>query len=252
MKITQEQFNKAQKTFSKKSLSDTQKQSMLSKIYFTSEVATTSHLPGLFHSRLGGFRAKALATGAIIALLVSGTSYASAMSLPGDLLYGMKVNVLEPIGLTLRLSEESKNEYRILLLEKRVEELERLRQRGEIGEESQKKSAEAANKNIKELESSAIFDEKGENADVSEKVNNYNNLIDATLKIETNMQIDVHKNLDVIDHAPLKEQVGGDAPEGINIPASVNVRVNIEAPKKENFPLNSESDVNINGGIGNL
>ena len=235
MKITREQFNKAQKTFSKKSLSDIQKHIILSNIYSESEVAITRPVVSSSSSYFVFFRQKVFVAVAVVILLVSGTSYASAKSLPGDLLYGMKVNVIEPIGLALRFNEKSKNEYKISLLQKRVEELEKLKERGNINEDSQKASSEATNKNIKELEHSAIFDEKGGNVDVSEKLETYNNLIDAKLKIETNIKIDDNKELDVTEQVDIKEETTGDSDSGIN-------EVDIEVENQDDLPLNVESD----------
>ncbi len=226
---------------------------MLSAIYSESaEVATKPVVPSL-SSYFISFRQKVLAAVAVIVLLVSGTSYASALSLPGDLLYGMKINIIEPIGLALRFSEESKNEYRILLLQKRVAELESLQQRGGIDEDAQKASSEAANKNVKELERSAIFDEKGENTDVSEKVKIYNNLIDAELKIETNINIDGPEELDVTGHVDTKEaitDVSGSGANESNDP--LDIEATIEVEKQTDLPLQVESGSVIQAEIPGL
>lgn len=146
-----------------------------------------------FGSYFDFFRQRAFSLAAVLILVLSGTTYASAHSLPGSLLYGMKVNLVEPIGLALRFTEESKNQYKISLLEKRVEELERLREKGSLEEDTQRASAEATGKNVKELETSAVFNEEGENIDVSENIRIYNNLIDSELKIETKIKIDTNE-----------------------------------------------------------
>lgn len=190
MKITQEQFNSAKETFSKKFLSDIQKQTMLSNIYRDDKIFISRPIVSPFIAHFTIFRQKILVSVMIIVLLITGTSYASAMSLPGDLFYDVKVDILEPIAVAVRLSEESKNDYKISLLGKRVDELNELKKKGDIYEVSQKASSKATNKNVKELEKSAIFNEKGQNAVVSEKVKSYNELIDVNLKIETNIKID--------------------------------------------------------------
>jgi hypothetical protein len=202
MKITRKQFNKAQKTFTKRSLSNIQKHAMLSYIYSESKNITPRSLTTVspWSSYFVFFRQKAFVAMAIIVLLVSGTSYASAMSLPGDLLYDIKVTIIEPIGLTLRFGEKSKNEYRISLLQKRVTELEKLRQRGGIDENSQRASSKATNKNIKELESNVMLNKQETNTYIYEKVKIYNSLVDSELKIETNIEIDDKKGLiDALD-----------------------------------------------------
>ena len=252
MKITKEQFNKAQKTFSKKSLSGTQKHAMLSSIYSEKNVSERSVISPL-SSYFIFFRQKAFVAAVVVVLLLSGTSYVSAHSLPGDLLYPIKTNIIESIGLALRFNEEAKNEYRIYLLKKRVDELEELKQRGEISEDSRQDSSKATNKTAKNLEGSAIFDEEGENDYVSEKMKIYNNLIDAELEIETTIKIDTDINMDTEikennklevkveeDILDIEDEVGGiDTEEDINpdtnnnLPPNTNVgsEIEIEIPR---------------------
>jgi hypothetical protein len=197
MKITREQFNTAKKTFSQESLSDTQKNTMLSHIYVESEQAVAKPTVSPLSFYFVFFKQKAFVAVAVIVFASLGTTYASAQSLPGDLLYGMKVNILEPTGLALRFSEESKNEYKISLLKKRVDELEKLKQKGKLNDDSKKASSDATEKNIRALENSAIFNEEGENEYVSEKVKIYNTLIDSELKIETRIELDAGMEPDV-------------------------------------------------------
>lgn len=212
MKITQEQFNSAQKTFTKKSLSVIQKQTMLSNIYRDNKEFAIKPIVSPFISHFTLFRQKIAVSLAIIILLISGTSYTSAMSLPGDLFYDVKVDIIEPIGLVVRANEVSRNEYKISLLEKRVNELNKLKEKGDIYENSQKASFKATNKNVKELEKSAIFNEKGQNAIVSEKIKSYNELIDVNLKIETSIKIDDQdfedeKELELVDIINKEEDI---------------------------------------------
>jgi len=190
MKITKKQFDTAQKKLSKKSLSGAQKQNMLAHIYANTQSPVDQPVVSPLSSYFLFFRQRAFVAVATLVLIFSGTSYASAQSLPGDLLYGLKVDVLEPIGLALQLSEEAKSNYKVSLLKKRIAELEELKERGAANEESQKASSKAANKNIKELEQSAIFSSEGTNEDVSEKIKMYNVLVDPALEIETTIEVD--------------------------------------------------------------
>lgn len=244
MKITQEQFNNAKETFFKKSLSDTQKEIMLSSIY-SREIVNKSIISPFFPYLLI-IKHKAFAVLLFIVLLVSGTSYASAMSLPGDILYDMKVDILEPAGLIFRLSEESKNEYRISLLEKRVEELSTLKKSGNNYQESQKASSKATNKNIKVLEQSAIFDEKGQNIEVAQKLELYNNLIDEELKIETNIIIDDKEEIDIDTSLEVKEESAVELESEVDESKDIlDTQFDIKIEEENKLPLNIENDLDI-------
>lgn len=183
MKMTEEQFDKNRKSFARRGLSDAQKQTMLARIYTDTPASAPVVSPLSDHFLF--YREKIIAAVAAVVLVLSGTTLVSAHSLPGDPLYKVKVNVVEPIGLALRLSEESKNEYKVHLLQKRVDELRQLIAQESINADAQNASIMAADKNIKALEQSAIFDVEGKNAAVSETVEAYNSLIDGGLKIDT-------------------------------------------------------------------
>lgn len=190
MRISKEQFNNAKQNFSEKSLSNTQKQNMLQSIYSEETVQADPVLSPL-SSYLMFFKEKYFVAIAVVVLLLSGTSFASAYSLPGDMLYSIKTKILEPVGLSLKFSEEAENRYKIQLLEKRVEELEKLKERDFLSKEKQKESRDTASKNVKDLESSAIFNEDGKNSEVSSQIEIYNNIIETELEIQTNI---INKN----------------------------------------------------------
>lgn len=129
------------------------------------------------------------AVASILILLVSGTTYASALSLPGDPLYGMKIHIIEPIELAFQFDEESKNEYRISLLQKRLTELEKLREEGRLDENAQQASFEAVRKNVQEIEWGTPLDESDRNIEVTKKMELYNALIGAELNIEASIDL---------------------------------------------------------------
>lgn len=142
MKITKKQFEKAQETFLEKSLSTGEKASMLSTIYSEVGAPVTSPLSGwsiLFSRRV------AMAF-LVVVFVFSGGAYASAYSLPGDLLYPIKVGVLEPIALAARITDEAKEQYRTKLIERRAQELEILYERGALTEEKKAISERATEK----------------------------------------------------------------------------------------------------------
>ena len=200
--MTEEQFNEIQKTFSKRSLSDDQKNIILSTIYREVGKTEFQSIPGSvvdspINYYFSFFKHKTFVIMASFLLLLSGTAYASAQSLPGDLLYRMKVNMIEPTVLAFKFSEESKNEYKIELLQKRIEELEKLNSKSALDLNSQKESFKATVKNIKILEKSSIFNEQGENQGVSEQIKIYNGLMGDDLKVDTKIEIELGSDLEV-------------------------------------------------------
>ena len=148
-KIKKEQFDMAQKKFLQATFSDSQKKAMLAHIYSTdlsnygasvpnngaklsdSEIVKRSH--EYKHPVASPFwvfsRQKVLVATIVVIMFLSGTAYASAQSLPGDMLYKIKTDVLEPIALFVRFDEKSKNEYRAFLAQKRIDELMELEKR---------------------------------------------------------------------------------------------------------------------------
>ena len=236
MNIKEEQFNTAQKTFSQKALSDVQKSTMLSSIYAstgqTVKTPVSSHVSpyALF------FRQRAVVAMALI-LLVSGTTYASAKSLPGDLLYGLKVNVVEPATLVLHFSEQSKNEYKISLLQKRIDELQSLQQRSTLDQEAQIKSSEATDKNVKELETSAVFNSQGQNSDISEKIKAYNATIDSNLQIQTNIKAKTEPSINLDTQSNLEKVVSN--------PVNPLGTIYIQTESKTEIPVNKNIPSNM-------
>jgi len=192
MKISKEQFNTAQKTLSKKGLSYSQKNTMLSSIYAQNSEIEKGPVVSPLSSYFMFFQTKSFAVLTMILLVVSGTSYASAQSLPGDLLYSVKINALEPIVLVLQKDSKSKDEYRIILLQKRIDELEKLVKRNGIKKESEIESSKATQKNVKVLEKSAVFTEEGQNIKISNQIEKYNSLVSSDFEIKTS----IHKNSD--------------------------------------------------------
>lgn len=187
MKINEEQFNKASKILSEVSLSSTEKKSMLEGIYANSPVPSSiKAIPSPFANFSIFFvHQRTFIALATLVLMITGTTYASAGSLPGNPLYEMKVGVLEPIGLALRFNEKAKNEYKIALLKERVLEIQTLKTRGKINKESEMISSIATRKNVADLEASAIYDDDGMNAEVSTQIETYNSFLPEKLKVET-------------------------------------------------------------------
>lgn len=77
----------------------------------------------------------AFATFLIITTLAGGVSLASENSLPGDVLYPLKVSFNEEVRSALTLSGESKTDWEVRRAERRVEEAERLAEKGKLSKE---------------------------------------------------------------------------------------------------------------------
>ena len=185
MKITETQFNAAQETFSGRSLSDAHKQVMVASIYAKAKEMPAGPVISPLSGYFSFYQKRLLGSFAVVLLLISGGSYASASSLPGDALYGIKVRVLEPLGSVVSFTKETKNEYRISLLQKRIEELEVLKKKETISTVSQAESAEATHRTLMDLERDSSHEDVVNIARVSEKVQHYNTLVDSELGIPT-------------------------------------------------------------------
>lgn len=185
MKINEQEFNKSTELLKGVRLAESEKASMLTNIYQTEMSIESQSVPSPFIFSSLFMRQRVMVVMASFVLIATGGGYAAASSLPGGPLYGIKVNVLEPLALGLTFDEVEKNEYKIELLQRRVAELEELRLNSAIDLESEKDSYHAAERNIAELEASAIFDDSGINVDVKTSVETYNSLISESFRLET-------------------------------------------------------------------
>jgi len=186
MKINEQEFNKSIKHLKGVQLTESEKASMLSSIYQTEIIAATLPVVSPFIFSSFFTRERVMVVMASFVLIVFGGGYAAAAgSLPGDPLYGIKVNVLEPLTLQLTFGEVAKNEYKVELLQRRIAELEELRLNTDVNLASEEESYHAAERNVAELEASAIFNEDGINVDVETSIDTYNSLISEPYRLET-------------------------------------------------------------------
>lgn len=98
------------------------------------------------------FSRPALALGVFLLLIVGGaTTFAASGSLPGDPLYLLKVNVIEPIkGFAVARSPEEKAKWQVSLAEERVREVEQLATKERMTTEEGMRSRERFDNSIKE------------------------------------------------------------------------------------------------------
>lgn len=102
----------------------------------------------------------------IILLLGGGTSAAAETSLPGDLLYTVKINVNENIRSMLAVSAESQARWDTRRVEKRVEEAEKLAEENRLDEKNTLELQANLDAHVKDLENNVakLSDKKDFNA----------------------------------------------------------------------------------------
>lgn len=84
----------------------------------------------------------------LILSLTSATAFASLDTLPGDLLYGVKTNVVEKIPAVFHRSAESKAKDNSRKIERRVDEFEKLAEKGRLNKKNTKKLEKDIQKNL--------------------------------------------------------------------------------------------------------
>lgn len=134
------QFKKGIENLKNISLSQSEKQKMLSNLTTYADFHAPTKLQkksvefwswSFFHAH----SAYAFRT-VMLLLIVSGTSYAAENALPGDLLYPFKVNVNEPVRGALLTSTEEKAQWESDKFIRRVEEAEALANEGKLDDAS--------------------------------------------------------------------------------------------------------------------
>lgn len=126
MKFTESQLNDAKDTLSKRSLSIDTKNEMLKNIYKSTPNEAPTEIISPWGNYFTFFKQKSFVIAATLILMLTSTTYASAVSLPGDFLYPVKTDFIEPLVLTFKISPESKAKYQEKLAQKRILEQEML------------------------------------------------------------------------------------------------------------------------------
>ena len=121
----------------------------------------------LFESR----RAHVLVFSFFAVFLFSTTVFASLNTLPGDLLYAVKTNVVEKISDFVYITPESQAENNLKKIEKRIDEFEKLAEQGKLTEENTKKIEKNIDKNFVDFDHSVgkIKEDTEENKNRFEK-----------------------------------------------------------------------------------
>ncbi len=155
---------------------------------------------------------------AVLSLVIfSGVSLAANNSLPGDVLYPIKVGVNEKVLGLLQVSDESKAQYDIQLAETRLEEIEKVSSKENLNESTKANISSLLNKHIEDAKKH------------SDKVGNQNNNnLSAQINSELEASLNAHK--DILDE--LSKEKDSRASENIKEVLS-NVNENINKVKKD-------------------
>lgn len=172
-------FDELMESFSKVSLSDSQKKSILENIYKTNEPKATKNISSPWNVSSIWTRQSISAFCVCLIILGAGTTYAAANSLPGDILYKAKVRVIEPAILSLQFNEDERNNYKVTLLQKRIIEIETLKQQNKLTTWASLDSYQATDSNVTAIEKKS--------ADVSVYVETYNDLVKPDFHIKSNI-----------------------------------------------------------------
>lgn len=114
----------------------------------------------------------------VVVLFGAGTSFAAQGSLPGDILYPIKVNVNEEIK-SVFLSGVSRSKYEVVRVENRIAEVKELAERGELPEKVRTKVATKLNSHLSQVrEDLAVLTNQGDLQDAFEISND----LEATLQ----------------------------------------------------------------------
>lgn len=222
MKIREEEFNKAVNKLSQARLSNDRKDAMLKQFYAATKPKPDGEAgmiksPWSF-SFIAAHRYASVC--AVVLMMFGGTAYASTQSLPGDLLYNFKVEVMEPLTLSAYWDEDSREQYKVSRLQERIKELQALRESGHIDSEASYASYAATQKNVTDLETSAVFDKDGQNHEVSAFINSYNSIAEEEFRVKTVINLD-----------------DGDDQEENKDATTTSVEVEVDLPDKVEEPV---------------
>lgn len=208
MNISEKQFNKAQKSFNKLSLSEKKKNVMLQSIYSSTNTVRTETFVKSTYAHLFTFKKMATVFAILLFLVSSGTTYASYESLPSQKLYSFKVNVIEPTERFFGMNPE-------VQLKRRIREVEKLQADQVWSKETQESSKEAFDKTLVYISSDtniatasyfSIFSEEKEEVEMDNAIP-----IEITTEIKEEIEIDIPEII-------IKEDAIIDTNLEINIP----------------------------------
>lgn len=172
----------------------------------------------------------AVSTLSVVLVAGVGVSYAAEASLPGELLYPVKVNVMEEVVSTLKINKEAKAEYEVERAEKRLEEAIELAEEGELTPELEAKVWGQLEQQAEKVEGLAVELEVNEHEKSQNIRSNWNKLIVENEAIVVQL---VMEDPVVVEEAVVIEET---VPEVIEAIDPVEALETVETPIVEAIP----------------
>lgn len=164
-------INNFKKEFSKIKLSKTQKHAILAKVYKES-----NYIPSVYISPYHKFlKTKVIAMAMIALFVLSGTTYAAHHSVPGDILYPVKTDIIEPVRIAMTFNFESKQEYTFSLIDERISEIKTLESKNKLSEKKVQQSHQRIIRNLEVLTPLHLNEQKA--LEVKSRLQIYNEII---------------------------------------------------------------------------
>lgn len=186
--------------------------------------------PGVFERFFARTRRTLMATSAaFMVLLIStgGVTYASESSLPGDLLYDFKVEVVEEVQGVFKLTPEAKAEWDAKRMQRRFDEAEELENQGKLNPEFKFKIKEQMKEHKQEFRDHLEeLKNKGKPDRAYEMENEFKLLLDQEEKLREEWKPDFQ-----FRPLPVKES----SEETVEVELPVEQEPSTEEPTKEEF-----------------
>lgn len=171
---------------------------------------------------------KNMAVVLVIALLVgAGTSLAAEGTLPGDILYPIKISVNERVAGWFRVDSQSKTEWQAQLLERRLEEAETLAQKGKLNADTRlevetnfEEHLDRAKKRIEDLENRQDLETA---ADLSSR-------LETSLRVHDRILTKLSEKIEIRSElAPIIAKVRATSKTTENMRAAIELKVSVNA-----------------------
>lgn len=144
----------------------------------------------------------------LILFFSSATAFASLDTLPGDLLYSVKTNVVERIPMLVYRSPEQKAQYNSQKIEKRIHEFEKLAEKGKLTEKNTGTIEENIHKNFSEFDENVqeIKKQKSEYRKAVVQKFRIENESEAEEEVEHELQNNLEKHTEKIKEIRARER----------------------------------------------
>lgn len=217
---------------------------------------------GVFERFFARTRRTLMATGAaFMVLLIStgGITYASESSLPGDLLYDFKVEVVEEVQGAFKFSPEAKAEWDAKRMQRRFDEAEELKNQGKLNPESKFKIKEQMKEHKQEFKDHLEeLKNKGNLDRADEMENEFKPLLDQEKKLREEWKPDLQfRPLPTVEDSEDTTEEEVVQEETVEVETEVETQVELpieqeptmEEPIKEETDIKPEFELNIEDGL---